>query len=90
MQAIVTKYLGPSNVRGSRVKATCQAGSLTLHWDDSLNPESNHRAAAIALADRLQWSGQWTSGGLPNGETAWVIISTDKRDCFTSFEKART
>lgn len=29
-QAIVTKFLGPTNYRGSRVKATCQAGSVTI------------------------------------------------------------
>lgn len=87
MQAIVTKYLGPSNVRGSRIKATCQAGSLTLSWDDSLNPDSNHRAAAIALADKLQWNGQWVSGSLPSGESVWVLQSDDKRDTFTCFEK---
>lgn len=27
MQAIETKYLGPTNTRGSRIKASAQAGS---------------------------------------------------------------
>jgi len=72
-QAIVTKYLGPSNVRGSRVKATAQAGSLTLNWDDALNAGDNHRIAAHALARKFKWSGAWVGGGLPSGENAWVM-----------------
>ena len=34
-QAIVTKYLGPTKSRGSRVKATASAGSITLAWNDA-------------------------------------------------------
>lgn len=66
-QAIVTKYLGPTNARGSRVKATCQAGSVTLSWDDALDSEANHHAAAQALARKLGWSGRLIGGGLPDG-----------------------
>lgn len=65
-QAIITKYIGPSNVRGSRVKATAAAGSVTLHWDDSLNSDANHRRAARALAEKLKWAGHWFCGGLPD------------------------
>src|SRR4051812_45021830 len=39
MQAIQTRYLGPSNVRGSRVKAFAAAGSITLSWDHRLMPK---------------------------------------------------
>ena len=83
MQAIITKYLGPSNVRGSRIKATCQAGSVTLTWDDSLNSTANHRAAALALATKLKWDGNWLGGGLPSGESVWVLDPQDSRDTFT-------
>ena len=71
MQAIVTKYLGATNYRGSRVKATCEAGSLTRSWDDALDPEQNHDAAAVALADKLGWREGWhgdmVRGCLPGG-----------------------
>ena len=66
-QAIVTRYMGPTNFRGSRVKATCAAGSLTLSWDDSLDTAANHAAACKALADRLGWGGKWRGGGMPDG-----------------------
>ena len=74
MQAIQTKYFGPSNVRGSRVKATTAAGSVTVHWDHALNAEGNHRAAAQALADKFGWSGEWVAGDLPDHTTVYVNV----------------
>ena len=56
-QAITTKYLGPTYTRGSRVKATCQAGSVTVPWDHAKNSDENHTAAAVALCKRFGWRG---------------------------------
>jgi hypothetical protein len=67
-QAITTKFIPCANHRGSRVKATANAGSVTLNWDHSLNSEQNHDAAAKALANKFNWVGEWHSGGLPNNE----------------------
>jgi hypothetical protein len=72
MQAITTKYLGPSNVRGSRVKAFAEASSITLNWDHRLNAEGNHQAAAEALANKLGWHGKWFGAGLPNQDMVFV------------------
>ena len=74
MQAIVTKFFGPSGKHGARVKATAQAGSMFIAWNNALNYEANHRAAALALASRYGWSGQWVGGGLPGtyGDQTWV------------------
>ena len=66
-QAITTRYIGPSNVRGSRVKATAAAGSVTLHWDDALNSDANHQAAAVALAAKYGWGGKWFGGSIADG-----------------------
>lgn len=86
MQAITTKYLGPTNYRGSRVKATAQAKSITIEWDDALNATANHSRAAQRLANDLEWPGQWFGGGLPDGATmAW--IQTDSRDSFTVIKR---
>ena len=68
MQAITTKYIPATNFRGSRIKASCQAGSIILHWDDSMNSENNHRNAAMQLAGKLGWHGQWYGGGMPDGK----------------------
>lgn len=49
MQAIITKYLGPTNYKGSRIKASCERGSIVVSYDDSLNQEQAHIAAVKAL-----------------------------------------
>lgn len=65
-QAIVTKYLGPTDSRGSRVKAKSYAGSVTIPWDDAKGVDENHQAAAIALARKLGWIGRLYVGGMPD------------------------
>jgi len=82
MQAIVTKYLGPTHCRGSRVKATACAGSITLSWDYALNSDANHRAAALALANKLNWleySDLSEGGSLPAGNGECFILTAKPR-----------
>lgn len=71
-QAIVTKYLGPTNTKGTRVKATCFGGSITISWDYSLESEYNHKHAALILAKKMGWkqkgkSFNFLGGSLPKG-----------------------
>jgi hypothetical protein len=54
--AIQTKFLGPTNFRGSRIKATAmdnfsdgRAISVTIGYDHALNGDANHRVAAEKL-----------------------------------------
>lgn len=72
LQAIVTKYLGPTNTRGTRIKATCQARSVTYAWDHKLNVENNHRFAAMQFVALMGWSGEYTFGWLPDGRGVMV------------------
>lgn len=67
LQAITTKYLGPTNARGARVKATASAGSVTVAWDYALNPAQNHCAAAKALAEKCDWQGRYVGGATEAG-----------------------
>ena len=81
MQAITVKYLGPTNHRGSRYKALCQVGSITVPADYSLNYINNHDKAAKALIEKLGWTkpeykGKWVSGELDNGNTVYVYVYT--------------
>ena len=51
---IRTKYLGPTNYRGSRITAVHKRDSeetqrVTLSWDHSLDGLENAKAAALAL-----------------------------------------
>jgi hypothetical protein len=63
-QAIMTKYLGPTDTSGARVKASCEAGSVIVAWDHSLNIDQNHTRAACVLARKLGWDGPMAGGAL--------------------------
>ena len=79
MQAINTKYLGPTNSRGSRIKATCAAGSVTIGYPHELSGQAAHRKAAEALVSKLGWIdphyGGLLGGQLANGDYAFVFNS---------------
>ncbi len=84
LQAITTKYLNASNTRGARIKATAQAGSVTIPWDHAVTVNQNHCAAARALAARLDWSGEYV-GGATDGLTYVFVqpFGDDGWDRFT-------
>lgn len=66
-QAITTKYLEPTDHRGARIKATAEAGTITVHWDHALDIAPNHIAAAFELAEMLGWEGEWLGGSTKDG-----------------------
>lgn len=90
-QAILTRYLPATNFNGSRIKASCERGSLTISYPDDKNMgEDAHRAAVEALMAKFvaedakqygspretnPWSKPFVSGGLPNGDWAHVFTS---------------
>ena len=80
MQAIQVKFLGPTNTRGSRRKAWCDAGQITVSTDFALNSEDNARKACEALRDKLGWHkphhGDMACGSLPNGDYVFVFVDT--------------
>ena len=75
-QAIVTKFLGPTNFRGSRIKATAAAGSITIDKPYALGIEAGHAFAASKLAEKLHWQGLWYGGGMPS-EDGYVFVLAD-------------
>ncbi len=82
-QAITTKFLGPTNTRGSRIKATAFAGSVTVEYDHGLNQADNHKAAAQKLAARLGWKGDWFAGGLPSEDGNAYVCNTNGKSDFS-------
>lgn len=81
MQAIITKYFGPGNVRGSRIKATAAAGSLFMPYDHCLDSDGNHRKAAELLCEKMGWvsspNNLYTTlvqGQLPNGDNVFTFL----------------
>lgn len=81
-QAIVTKYLGPTNFRGSRIKATAYAGSITIDYDPGLSQQANHDNAAKKLAAKFNWHGEWIAGGMPSEDGNCYVIHEDDADGF--------
>lgn len=80
-QAIVTKFLAPTNFRGSRIVAKCQAGKITIAYDHALNADANHHDAAEALRQCLDWDkhGTLIGGALPDGNGyCWVFSEATK------------
>lgn len=75
----MTKYLGATNSRGARIKATSGSGlTLTISWDYALDVERNHVAAALALAKKLNWHGTWVGGGMKEGYAFVTYIEGDQ------------
>jgi hypothetical protein len=79
-QAIVTKYYGPTNFRGSRIKATAAAASIIMPYRHELNIEDNHAAAAELLAVKMKWEGYWFQGGMPNSSGYCFVNATDRNE----------
>lgn len=56
MKAIVTKYHGATNSRGSRYSASDTDGNrVSVPTDYALSSDGNHDAAAIALCRKMGW-----------------------------------
>jgi len=79
-QAITTRYFGPTNTRGARIKATSGSGlSVYVHCDGS--DDSEHKNAAETLAAKLKWDGVWCGGAVAGRDSyAWVLLPGDLAD----------
>lgn len=74
MQAITTTYHGPTNTRGSRITARCDAGKIAVPYDCSRNIADNHEAAAAALLRKLGWEYTYVGGTTHTGQMVWVAV----------------
>ncbi len=95
--AITTRYVNPTNTRGSRYKALARTKqtyalsddtspelSLTLNAQPEFGLEQNHCAAARALAVKLGWDGLYIGGGNPDGTGyTFVCLELDASDFHT-------
>lgn len=89
MQSIQTKYLPATESNGSRIKAKCARGSITIPLDYGLSGDEIHRAAVLALVLRFLdedeskgtpretnfWYSDFVSGSLPDGSMAHIFLS---------------
>lgn len=76
MKAIQTKYLGPTNTRGARIKASAEGVPSRFYpYDYNWDASDGHRRAAIQFIGALGWGKNWrvqglASGALPDGSYA--------------------
>lgn len=70
MKAIQIKYIGPTNTRGTRVKAFADCGlSVIEPRDYALNYDEQARDVANKLIAKMNWNVSMTGfGQLPNGD----------------------
>jgi hypothetical protein len=74
MQSIRTRYFGPSNVKGSRIQAKCEAKTIYMGYDPALDVSENHRAACRALLLAIGWKNAAPMvGGYFDNDMHWVF-----------------
>lgn len=75
MQTIQTKFVGPTNSRGSRVIATAANGTrVSISASMFTSDEEAHQAAVRALCERMRWHGELIGGHLAKGGLVWVFV----------------
>ena len=74
---ITVKYLGPTDTKPARMKATCQAGSKIIPYPNHVEQDSAYIEAAFALIDDkgLAWGPNWTMGRLDNDSVIFTPIT---------------
>ena len=86
-QAIVTRYLGPTNTRPSRIRASCDRGSITITFPQGDGLADAHAVAVRALLAKFaredgttrSWPAfeRWVCGGMPQASKdayVWVQL----------------
>ena len=76
-KAITVKYLGPTNSRGARVKASAGGtqGNVTLPFRHDLSMEQNVVAVVDELLLRYEWDNPYVLGALADG--TYVAVLSD-------------
>jgi len=75
-QAIETKYYGPTNHKGSRIRVKAEAGTQWFSWDYSKEVSENHAICANMFANDLGWleHSKLIGGGT---QTGYVFVMVD-------------
>ena len=81
MQYIQTKFM--PNTNKVKAKASYSNESLTMAYDHSLDCEQAHAKVAMALAKKLDWKGEYASGG---NETGYVFAFIGNSNTYTTEE----
>lgn len=83
MQGIKTTKYGPH-----RIKASCQAKTIVVDRDSTLDERGQHRKAAMELANMLGWIGWWYCAWVPG--VKGMVWASDHKETDHSFYIPRT
>lgn len=76
MKAIRTRYLPPTDNKGSRYKATANGvDSVTIPFDYTLEYQQIAEKAARVLCDRNGWNYEFVTGQLDNGDYCHILTN---------------
>lgn len=98
LQAVETRFHGPTNYRGSRYSARAAKGIpvMFVSADHALSGVAAHAAAAQQFAEKMGWSGKWYAGGTRDGYVFVCVparlssgVASDDMVAFTVYEKER-
>lgn len=69
MQTIETRYLGPSNTKPGRIRATASGGASALvsYAHDATSVEAAHAQAAEKLRAKMKWDAMYLAGSTQRG-----------------------
>ena len=90
MQAIKTKYFGPTNVSGSRIKASCARGSITIPYPHELSGAEVHREAVRRLLDKFAREDVKQYGSKYEDAHWGEFVTGDLTDCMVHVLVGRT
>ncbi len=79
MKAIRTRYVGPTNTRGSRIVATDADGNkVSISYPSAYSSETAHEIAAYLLMEKMGWPNALIGGGFKN-DNYWVMLPREDR-----------
>lgn len=65
--AILTKYHGPTNRKGSRISATANGNRIYIPYPHHCGPDEANLLAAERLCHKMGWRGELVAGRTPIG-----------------------
>lgn len=75
MTAIRTRYIGPTNTRGARIKANAGMGrTVTIGYPHDAPRHEAHARAAEALCVKMGWDGAMLEGEFDDGGHVFVFV----------------
>lgn len=71
--SLQTRYLGPTNTKGSRIQVCCRETKRYFPYPYELNSDQAHAWAAAQYCQEMGWSGTMVMGATGMGGYAFVF-----------------